>query len=404
MNRIHIKIISVALSVILVIKLLTVSAFAVVGPAIGAGTEAAFYALIGAILVSVCGYSSAEVSSMTMEQKQEAFRIFMLTNDMAKIVVTDPILDNLDEIVKSIPLGNNLTVGDIVYNWFQSNSDSMTSSPSIDYKGAGAVYKYYNFDGSFVIYYGEYGVFNSSPIEGQAFVLHGVFLQETYKSNGEFYWSQNLNTNISSGAYRSGTDFIYGDWRVGAEQVETDDPSDVVIGHTDDGKDVTLDMLNPDCTARVDGEDVPFDVDWDVFPPETIWDLIDKLLDALDDPADTDSSDLADSTIEAAGDIDLDIDELESLEVPKGIITVFPFCIPWDFVTGIKLLSSQPITPRFEIPFNIPEIGFFGGHDYSVVLDFSEYDSYFVIFRWLETIMFSISLCFISFKIVKGVG
>ena len=79
--------------------------------------------------------------------------------------------------------------------------------------------------------------------------------------------------------------------------------------------------------------------------------------------------------------------------------TIFPFCIPWDFVRGVKLLSAKPEAPRFEIPFEVPKFGLFNG--YSTV-DFSTYTKYFYVVRWFTTVCFIGGLCFITFKIVKG--
>lgn len=82
--------------------------------------------------------------------------------------------------------------------------------------------------------------------------------------------------------------------------------------------------------------------------------------------------------------------------------TVFPFCIPWDFVRGVKLLSAAPVAPRFDIPFEIPAFGAFKGYSTTISLDFSEYEKYFQPVRWFTTMFFLIGLGFVTFKIVKG--
>lgn len=82
--------------------------------------------------------------------------------------------------------------------------------------------------------------------------------------------------------------------------------------------------------------------------------------------------------------------------------TIFPFCIPWDFVRGVKLLSAKPEAPRFEIPFEVPKFGLFNGYSTVIVLDFSTYTKYFYVVRWFTTVCFVGGLCFITFKIVKG--
>lgn len=82
--------------------------------------------------------------------------------------------------------------------------------------------------------------------------------------------------------------------------------------------------------------------------------------------------------------------------------TVFPFSLPWDFVRGVKLLGVSPVAPQFEIPFNIPAFGLFPGYSGSIVLDFSKYDKYFHVVRWFSTVLFVMSLVFISTKIVRS--
>lgn len=86
----------------------------------------------------------------------------------------------------------------------------------------------------------------------------------------------------------------------------------------------------------------------------------------------------------------------------KRWANIFPFCIPWDFVRGVKLLSASPVAPKFTIPFEIPEFGSFKGYKTEIVLNFSDYEKYFKPVRWFTTTFFLISLGFITFKIVKG--
>ena len=74
--------------------------------------------------------------------------------------------------------------------------------------------------------------------------------------------------------------------------------------------------------------------------------------------------------------------------------TIFPFCIPWDFVRGVKLLSAKP--------FEVPKFGLFNGYSTVIVLDFSTYNKFFYVVRWFTTVCFVGGLCFITFKIVKG--
>lgn len=95
-------------------------------------------------------------------------------------------------------------------------------------------------------------------------------------------------------------------------------------------------------------------------------------------------------------------EDLTKLNLKSGIASVFPFCIPFDFVRGLKLLAVQPEAPRFEVPFVLPEFGSFPGVDEKIVVDFADYTSYFDVVRWGNYVIFLFGLCFITFKLVKG--
>lgn len=123
---------------------------------------------------------------------------------------------------------------------------------------------------------------------------------------------------------------------------------------------------------------------------ETDKELEDKQQDALDE-------------LDEATDAATDADVLSKYTYSSmKWANIFPFCIPWDFVRGVKLLSASPVAPKFTIPFEIPEFGSFGGYKSEIVLDFSDYETYFKPVRWFTTTFFLISLGFITFKIVKG--
>ena len=76
---------------------------------------------------------------------------------------------------------------------------------------------------------------------------------------------------------------------------------------------------------------------------------------------------------------------------------VFPFCIPFDLVALLKTLSATPVTPKFEIPLEIPAI------DYkcTVVIDLSFLDSTAEILRTCVTVSFILSLMYLTPKMIK---
>lgn len=79
----------------------------------------------------------------------------------------------------------------------------------------------------------------------------------------------------------------------------------------------------------------------------------------------------------------------------------FPFCVPWDILTIVKLFASEPETPYFEIPmkFDISSIGI--TIDYALVLDFKDYEILSDISRFVLSIIYCIGLIRITFNIAE---
>lgn len=177
------------------------------------------------------------------------------------------------------------------------------------------------------------------------------------------------------------------------------------VGETEDGTAVTTDMLNADGTVTIDGVTYyPLDyLDFDKFDDTAIIDLLNQILLEIDNAAVVEGDNTITNDITQDISVELDIDSLSNFQMSTGISSVFPFCLPFDFVRGIELFSAKPVAPVFEIPFNIPSFGLFPGFESTITLDMSEYSEYFEVGRWVQVILFSIGLCFISFKIVKGV-
>lgn len=77
--------------------------------------------------------------------------------------------------------------------------------------------------------------------------------------------------------------------------------------------------------------------------------------------------------------------------------TVFPFCIPFDFIALLRALDAEPEAPRFDFPVVIPAL------DYreTVTLDMSVFDDVAEIIRLCETVSFIIFLMFATSKVIK---
>lgn len=95
---------------------------------------------------------------------------------------------------------------------------------------------------------------------------------------------------------------------------------------------------------------------------------------------------------------------LSEFMLDSAITKVFPFCLPFDFVRGIKLFNASPQTPIFTYYIKIPAVGSFAGTQIEITIDFSKFETLASISRWVSTVGFAFSLIFISTKIVKGAG
>lgn len=169
---------------------------------------------------------------------------------------------------------------------------------------------------------------------------------------------------------------------------------------------VTIDdktyTINDDGSVTVDDKTYYPDYDISPYNYDALLDLLLRLLNNIDVTEDSTAGDLTDESDFEMSE-ELANSELSSLVLPKTILTVFPFCIPWDFYNGVKLLSQEPEAPRFEVPFEIPAYKSFPGLKKMIVIDFSEYSSAFAIVRWTFFAIFMFGLCFVTFKIVKGI-
>lgn len=307
-------------------------------------------------------------------------------------------------------------------NYMQSNGEDLydfinpTYNTSIDMLDGTSLIRHYFDDGS-----GYEDIYCRSPgivrnrVEGNdtwtEYVLNDVYRKKIYNISGSlisdyepFYTYQEIVvTRFGLNKKRE----IYGKWVTeGGELAETDDKSIPVIGEAA-GTQVTPDTLNPDGTVTIGGTTYyPKDfIDWDKFKDPAIIDLLNKILAKIDDMdvAEPDNTkDLVDSITDS---VEISVpDELSDYTVPAGISIVFPFCLPFDFSRGIKMLLAEPEVPVFKTEIDMTD---FCGFDLGVVpleISLEKWEPAVVIIRWFNLLLFIISLIFISTKIVKGDG
>ena len=89
--------------------------------------------------------------------------------------------------------------------------------------------------------------------------------------------------------------------------------------------------------------------------------------------------------------------DIDGSEVTRDWRLVFPFCIPFDIIDLFTTLIAEPVAPRFEFPMQFPDYGI----DYTFVIDFNDFELLAKVFRTCETVLFILSLCILTGKVIK---
>lgn len=76
---------------------------------------------------------------------------------------------------------------------------------------------------------------------------------------------------------------------------------------------------------------------------------------------------------------------------------VFPFCIPFDFITLLNVLDADPVAPCFSFPVVIPALDY----EESVQLDMAIFDDVAKVIRTCEKVSFLIFLMFATSKVIR---
>lgn len=337
------------------------------------------------------------------------------------------VIENVNKFINDVQLSSLAKSGlmENIVDWIYGNSNTLAKiNPELKGYGAMGVVEIYNkSDNSLAntsFYFGDYGIIKKGSfanIYGDKIIRQ--YIVGTNQTEKEYSGVLTLGGAFAEDYYILPKEKFVGDWRYPDGTPATDmltfaEEVPEAIGTVDidgttydvngDGT-VTIDdktiPINDDGSVTVDGK--PYNPDYDVspYPGTSIGDLITTIINNIDVTEDTDTDLIDEVEIEVPQEIA--DSELSSLTMPKTIATVFPFCIPWDFYNGIKLLSAEPEAPYFEVPFEIPEYKSFPGFKKMIVVDFSKYSSAFAVVRWTMFAMFMFGLCFITFKIVKGV-
>lgn len=76
---------------------------------------------------------------------------------------------------------------------------------------------------------------------------------------------------------------------------------------------------------------------------------------------------------------------------------LFPFCIPFDFVTLLNALDAEPVAPCFDFPVSIPALNY----QTTIKLDMSVFDDVAKVIRICEKVSFLIFLMFATSKVIR---
>ena len=67
-----------------------------------------------------------------------------------------------------------------------------------------------------------------------------------------------------------------------------------------------------------------------------------------------------------------------------GLTSLFPFCIPFDLINCIKLMSATGEAPCWEFPFKVPMTDI----EDTITIDLAKWDSVAAVCRSVETLLF----------------
>lgn len=303
--------------------------------------------------------------------------------------------------------------------------DLPTVNPELKGYGAmGVVEIYSKSDNSLAntaFYFGDYGIIK----KGISANIYGNIIIRQYFVDGVKLYEDEYSESYTLGGAFAEDNYILpkvkfvGDWRYPDGTPATDMLTFVqevpeAIGTVDiDG--TTYDVngdgtvtigdntipINDDGTVTVDG--TPYNPDYDVspYPGTSIVDLITTIInniDVVDDTTEDDIDDILDN-VEAPA---IGVDALDTMILPKTISTVFPFCLPRDFVRGMQLFSAKPETPHFECEIKVPAFLNIPAQTWNIVIDLERFEMLARITRWLSFISFSFLLIQLSATIVKG--
>lgn len=338
------------------------------------------------------------------------------------------VIENVNKFINDVQLSSLAKSGlmENIVDWIYGNANTLAKiNPELKGYGAmGVVEIYSKSDNSLAntsFYFGDYGIIKKGFF---ANIYGDVIIRQYFVDGVKLYEDEYSESYTLGGAFGEDNYILpkvkfVGDWRYPDGTPATDMLTFVqevpeAIGTVDiDG--TTYDVngdgtvtigdntipINDDGTVTFDG--TPYNPDYDVspYPGTSIGDLITTIInniDVVDDTTDDDIDDILDN-VEAPA---IGVDALDTMILPKTISTVFPFCLPRDFVRGMQLFSAKPETPHFECEIKVPAFLNIPAQTWNIVIDLERFEMLARITRWLSFISFSFLLIQLSATIVKG--
>ena len=174
--------------------------------------------------------------------------------------------------------------------------------------------------------------------------------------------------------------------------------------------------VNADGTVTVNGEDIPVNADGTVtingdtyyptyiisnYDDTALIDLIHQLIDTINQGQLIEEIPAIDT-----GEISVPVaaDGFENMTLSAAISQVFPFCIPFDFVRGLKIFNANAVTPFFEFDVTVPSFLNVPEQHWYYKIDLSDWESLAKITRWCSVIAFGFVLVHLSKSLVMGAG
>ena len=89
--------------------------------------------------------------------------------------------------------------------------------------------------------------------------------------------------------------------------------------------------------------------------------------------------------------------DMDAADYKVDLKSIFPFCIPFDFVALLRALDAKPRAPCFEFPVVIPALEY----REDVKLDMSIFDDVAKVIRLCEKVSFTLFLMFVTSKVIR---